>query len=56
MAIKEIERHGIKKENIFAVPLTEKKKPQKNSEFIHGSGFSLLDGTFAFGTVFSLLV
>lgn len=54
MAIKEIERHGIDKENIFTVPLTEKKKPKKNSELIRGAGFSLLDVTFAFGTVFSL--
>ena len=54
MAIKELEKHGISKANIFTVPLTEKKKPKKNSEIIRGSGFSLLDVTFAFGTVFSL--
>ncbi|MDG5786138.1 hypothetical protein QA612_01450 [Evansella sp. AB-P1] len=54
MAIKEIEKHGIGKENIYAIPLQEKKKPKKNSEIIRGAGFSLFDGTFAFGTVFSL--
>ncbi|MFA9559748.1 hypothetical protein ACERII_20775 [Evansella sp. AB-rgal1] len=54
MAIKELERHGINKDNIFSIPLTEKKKPKKNSEIIRSSGFSLLDVTFAFGTVFSL--
>ncbi|MBU9712861.1 hypothetical protein [Evansella tamaricis] len=54
LAIKELENHGLPKEDIFAVPLTEKKKPKKNSEIIRGSGFSLMDVTFAFGTVFSL--
>ncbi|MDQ0253944.1 TM2 domain-containing membrane protein YozV [Evansella vedderi] len=54
MAIKELEKHGIGKKDIFTIPLTEKKKPKKNSEIIRGSGFSLMDVTFAFGTVFSL--
>ncbi|MEB1808887.1 MAG: hypothetical protein LPK26_16635 [Bacillaceae bacterium] len=54
LAIKELERQGISKENIFTVPLTEKNKPKKNSEIIRGSGFSLLDMTFTLGTVFSL--
>lgn len=54
LAIKELENHGIGKQNIFAIPLSEKKKPKKNSELVRGSGFSLLDGTFAFGTVCSL--
>ncbi|WP_216827394.1 hypothetical protein [Alkalihalobacterium elongatum] len=54
LAIKELEKHGISKENIFTVPLTEKIKQKKNSEIIRGSGFSLLDMTFSIGTVFSL--
>ncbi|MBB5172387.1 hypothetical protein [Texcoconibacillus texcoconensis] len=54
MAIKELEKHGVAKQDIFTVPLTQKIKPKKNSEIIRSSGFSLLDITFAFGTAFSL--
>lgn len=54
LAIKELERNGIVAQNIFAIPLTETKKAKKNIDLIRGGGFSLLDGSFAFGTVCSL--
>ncbi|MCD8500572.1 MAG: hypothetical protein LRY71_01420 [Bacillaceae bacterium] len=54
LAIKELERNGITRQNIFAIPLTEKKKIKKKVDLVRGGGFSLLDGSFAFGTVCSL--
>ncbi|WP_078427206.1 hypothetical protein [Alkalihalobacterium alkalinitrilicum] len=55
LAIKELEKHGIAKDDIFAIPLNEKIQPRKNIDIIHGGGLSLLDGTFAWGTVFAVI-
>jgi len=56
LALAELERKGIAREKILAVPLDQKLEERKALDSIHRSdGFSLLDGSAIMGTVFMLL-
>jgi TM2 domain-containing membrane protein YozV len=55
LALKELETNGIPREDVYAIPLLEKERPRSNRDIIRGQGFSLMDGTFACGTVFAVL-
>lgn len=54
LALDELERYGIPKQQIFAIPLTEKRMPDKNKDIIRGSGLALLDVSFVLGTICSI--
>jgi hypothetical protein len=56
LAINELEKMGIKKENIFAVPLTNRKVDRKIFDSIHNAdGISLMSTGAALGTAFSVV-
>jgi hypothetical protein len=56
LAINELEKTGIKKENIFAVPLTNRKVERRIFDSIHNSdGVSLMSTGAALGTAFSVV-
>ncbi|MGM0883513.1 MAG: hypothetical protein ACQEXQ_21075 [Bacillota bacterium] len=56
LAIMELEKGGVKKENIFAVPLTNRKMERRIFDSIHNSdGVSLMSTGAALGTAFSVI-
>lgn len=56
IAISMVEKKGIKKENIFAVPLDNRTEERKIIDTIHRSdGTSLVDIGFALATAFSVI-
>ncbi|MDQ0892133.1 hypothetical protein QFZ81_007221 [Paenibacillus sp. V4I9] len=56
LAINELEKTGIKKESIFAVPLTNRKVERRIFDSIHNSdGVSLMSTGAALGTAFSVV-
>ncbi|MBE4910515.1 hypothetical protein IMZ08_20980 [Bacillus luteolus] len=56
LAISMLEKKGIKKENIYAVPLDNRKDERKVFDTIHRSdGTSLIDIGMALGTAFSVI-
>lgn len=56
MAILTLEKKGIKKENIFAVPLDNRVEERKIFDTLHRSdGTSLIDIGMAFATAFSVI-
>lgn len=56
MAISTLEKQGIKKENIFAVPLDNRVEERKIFDTLHRSdGTSLIDVGMAFATAFSVI-
>lgn len=56
MAISDLEKKGIKKENIFAVPLDNRMEERKVFDSIHRSdGTSLIDVGMALATAFSVV-
>ncbi|ASN06448.1 hypothetical protein [Virgibacillus necropolis] len=56
MAISTLEKKGIKKENIYAVPLDNRTKERKLFDSIHRSdGTSLIDIGMALATAFSVI-
>lgn len=56
MAIATLEKRGVKKENIYAVPLDNRLEDRKIFDTIHTSdGTSLIDVGIALGTAFSVV-
>jgi hypothetical protein len=56
LAIGELERMGIKKENIFAVPLNNRKVERKIFDSLHNAdGISLISTGAVLGTAFSVV-
>lgn len=56
LAINELEKSGVAKENIFAVPLTNRKVERRIFDSIHNSdGISLMSTGAALGTAFSVV-
>ncbi|WHY88486.1 hypothetical protein QNH39_11870 [Neobacillus novalis] len=56
MAISTLEKHGIKKEDIFAVPLDNRQEERKVFDTLHRSdGTSLIDIGMALATAFSVV-
>lgn len=56
LAINELEKGGVKKENIFAVPLTNRNVERRIFDSIHNSdGVSLMSTGAALGTAFSVV-
>lgn len=56
LAITELEKKGIPRERILAVPLEEKTRDQKILDTIHhADGISFFDGACALGTAFMVL-
>ncbi len=56
MAILTLEKRGVKKENIFAVPLDNRVEERKIFDTLHRSdGISLIDLGMAFATAFSVI-
>ncbi|WP_223594729.1 hypothetical protein [Neobacillus bataviensis] len=56
MAISTLEKKGIKKESIFAVPLDNRKEERKIFDTLHRSdGTSLIDIGMGIGTAFSVI-
>jgi hypothetical protein len=56
LAINELEKAGVRKENIFAVPLINRKVERKMFDSIHNAdGISLISTGAALGTAFSVV-
>ncbi|MDQ6595049.1 hypothetical protein E2K98_04310 [Bacillus salipaludis] len=56
MAISKLEKRGMKKENIYAVPLDNRSEERKVFDSLHRSdGTSLIDIGMALGTAFSVI-
>ncbi|WP_188455692.1 hypothetical protein [Virgibacillus oceani] len=56
MAISTLEKNNIEKDNIYAIPLDNRKEPRKLFDTLHQSdGISLIDIGVALGTAFSVI-